>query len=179
MSAGPYEDVPGLVPNVDHIRGPHRAPVTIIEYGDFECPNCKQAAPAVALLLKRFDGRICVAYRHFPLEEVHLHALIAAEAAEAASEQGKFWEMHDLIFERQPHIELAHLREIAKSLGLDMKRFSAALVEHTHVLRIREARDGGRRSGVRATPTFFVNGNLCDVSFGMHVLVHAVEKALA
>src|SRR5262245_18030622 len=120
MHAGPYEDVPDLVPDVDHVRGPHRAPVTIIEYGDFECPNCKQAAPAVALLLKRFDRRVCFVYRHFPLEEVHLHALIAAEAAEAAAEQGRFWEMHDLIFERQPQIQLSHLREIAEELRLDI-----------------------------------------------------------
>jgi len=179
MSTAAHMDVPDLVPAADHIRGPHDAPVRIIEYGDFECPNCKQAAPTVALLLKRFAGRICVAYRHFPLEEVHPHALIAAEAAEAASEQGRFWEMHDRIFASQPHLQLPHLREMATELSLDMRRFSSALADHAHVAHIREDREGGQRSGVRATPTFFVNGKLCDVSFGMQVLVRAVEKALA
>ena len=167
------------IPGRDHRRGILGAPVTIIEYGDFECPNCKQAAPAVAHLLERFDGRICLVYRHFPLEEVHPHALIAAEAAEAASEQGKFWEMHDLIFKRQPDIQLPHLREMATELEMDIRRFSAALTEHIHVRRVRGDREIGHRCGVRATPTFVVNRKLCDVSFGMQGLSRAVEEALA
>ena len=117
----------------DRSRGPSGAPVTIVEYGDFECPNCKQAAPAVALLLRRFTGRVRLVFRHFPLEEVHPHALIAAEAAEAARGQGRFWEMHDLLFAHQPHFQVHQLRELAQGLGLDMRRFSEELKEHVHV----------------------------------------------
>src|SRR3954470_217846 len=91
------------VTKVDHVLGPHDAALTLVEYGDFECPNCKQAAPAIKLLLERFGGSVRFVYRHFPLEEVHPHALLAAEAAEAAGGQGKFWQMHDELFENQAH----------------------------------------------------------------------------
>src|SRR5580765_6847498 len=98
------------VQNTDHVMGASHAPVTLVEYGDFECPNCKQAAPAVKLLLERFAGRLRLVYRHFPLEEVHPHALHAALASEAAAGQGKFWPMHDLLFENQNHLKLPQLR---------------------------------------------------------------------
>ena len=162
---------------VDHVLGHPGAPVTVVEYGDFECPNCKQAAPAVKLLLKRFAGRIQVGFRHFPLEEVHPHALHAALAAEAAGAQGKFWPMHDLLFENQAHLKLPHLRGYAERLELDMARFDAEMQQELYLQRIREEVEGGRRSGVRGTPTFYVNGRLRDVSFGMHALVEAVEAA--
>jgi protein-disulfide isomerase len=171
-------DLPNPVSAADHIRGAHDAPVTITEYGDFECPNCKQAAPAVVLLIKRFEGRVKLAFRHFPLEEVHPHALIAAEAAEAAAVQSRFWEMHDQLFDNQPRLQLPRLRELAQALGLDMRRFSEDLKKHVHVPRIRENVAEGRRLGVRATPTFYVNGTLCDVSFGVEQLERAVEKVL-
>jgi protein-disulfide isomerase len=100
-----FDDLPGPVSAADHIRGAHEALVTIIEYGDFECPSCKQAAPAVLLLMKRFDGRVRLVFRHFPLEEVHANALIAAEASEAAAAQGQFWEMHDQLFDSQLHLQ--------------------------------------------------------------------------
>src|SRR3954470_5998705 len=93
---------------IDHVLGPSHARVTIVEYGDFECPNCKQAAPAVKLLLGKFEGRVRYVFRHFPLEEVHPHALRAAEAAEAAAGQEKFWPMHDLLFQNQHHLKPAH-----------------------------------------------------------------------
>ena len=163
----------------DRSRGPKCAPVTIVEYGDFECPNCKQAAPAVALLLRHFAGRIRFVFRHFPLEEVHPHALIAAEAAEAARGQRHFWEMHDLLFAHQPHFQLPQLRELARGLGLDMRRFSAELKEHVHVATIREDAKSGRRIGVRATPAFYVNGDFCDVSFGIEHLRRTVTEVLA
>src|SRR5215813_8464511 len=106
------------VSNIDHTLGPDHAPVTVVEYGDFECPNCKQAAPAVKLLLERFTERVRFAYRHFPLEDVHPHALLAAQAAECASGQGKFWEMHDLLFANQDHLKLRQLQGYAEQLGL-------------------------------------------------------------
>jgi protein-disulfide isomerase len=170
---------PDPVSDADHIRGARDASVMIIEYGDFECPHCKQAAPAAALLLKRFAGQICLVYRHFPLEEVHAHALIAAESAEAAAGQGKFWEMHDLLFENQLDLKLPHLRELAQELGLELRRFSADLRDHVHVPRVRSDEARGRACGVRSTPTFFVNGTICDVSFGVQELERTVEKALA
>src|SRR5712692_11559947 len=101
------------VSGADHALGPSHAAVTLVEYGDFECPNCKQAAPAVKLLLERFTGRVRLVYRHFPLEEVHPHALQAALAAEVAAGQGKFWPMHDLLFDNQRHLDAVHLRRHA------------------------------------------------------------------
>ncbi len=163
----------------DHAIGPAHASVTVTEYGDFECPNCKQAAPAVKLLLDRFAGRIRFVYRHFPLEEVHPHSLHAAEAAESAGAQGKFWAMHDLLFANQPHLKLHQLRGYAERLQLDMQRFAAETDDHVYLQRIREQVQGGRESGVRSTPTFFVNGRIQDVSFGLRFLFDAVDAALA
>jgi protein-disulfide isomerase len=161
----------------DHVLGDAGARVAVVEYGDFECPNCKQAAPAVKLLLQRFAGRMQVGFRHFPLEEVHPHALHAAMAAEAAAAQGKFWPMHDLLFENQARLELHHLRSYAERLELDLVRFDGEMREGLYLQRIREAVEEGRRSGVRGTPTFFVNGELRDVSFGMQELARAVDAA--
>lgn len=172
------DDLPNSVAAADHVRGAHDAAVTIIEYGDFECPSCKQAAPAVLLLIKRFHGRVRLVFRHFPLEEVHANALIAAEASEAAAAQGRFWEMHDQLFDSQPHLQSAHLRQLAEALGLDVRQFSEELKDHVHVPRIRQNAAEGRRLGVRATPTFYVNGTLSDVSFGLEQLERAVEEVL-
>jgi protein-disulfide isomerase len=163
----------------DHTIGPAHALVTVIEYGDFECPNCKQAAPAVKLLLDRFRGRIRFVYRHFPLEEVHPHALHAAEAAESSGAQGKFWPMHDLLFDNQPHLKQHQLRGYAERLQLDMAQYTAETDDHTFLQRIREQVQSGRESGVRSTPTFFVNGKIQDVSFGLRFLFDAVDAALA
>ncbi len=163
----------------DHSVGPAHARVTVTEYGDFECPNCKQAAPAVKLLLDRFAGRIRFVYRHFPLEEVHPHALHAAEAAESSGVQGKFWPMHDLLFANQPHLKLQQLRGYAERLQLDMARYTAEMDDHVYLQRVREQIQGGRESGVRSTPTFFVNGRIQDVSFGLRFLFGAVDAALA
>lgn len=171
-------DLAVAVDAVDHAVGPEHAPVTIVEYGDFECPNCKQAAPAVKLLLERFAGRVRLVFRHFPLEEVHPHALHAAMAAEAAGSQGKFWQMHDLLFENQRHLKLRHLRGYAEKLELNMERYAAELDSQFFMQRIRDHIDGGIRSGVRATPTFFVNGTIADVSYGLQFIYTAVETAL-
>jgi protein-disulfide isomerase len=163
---------------VDHTIGPPSAPVTIVEYGDFECPNCKQAAPAVKLLLNHFKGSVAFVYRHFPLEEVHPHALPAAEAAECSGGQGRFWPMHDLLFDNQAHLKLHQLRTYAERLELDLARYTAEMDDHVYLQRIREHLQSGRDSGVRSTPTFFVNGRIQDVSFGVRFLFDAVEAAL-
>ncbi len=162
----------------DHAIGPPLARVTVVEYGDFECPNCKQAAPGVKLLLQRFAGRIRFVYRHFPLEEVHPHALLAAEAAESAGAQGKFWPMHDLLFDNQEHLKANALRGYAERLQLDLSRYASDMKDHGYLQRIREHVQSGRDSGVRHTPTFFVNRRIHDVSFGMSRLFEAVELAL-
>jgi protein-disulfide isomerase len=163
---------------VDHLLGAPHAPLTIVEYGDFECPNCKQAAPAVKLLLERFAGKVRFVFRHFPLEEVHPHALAAAEAAEAAAGQGKFWQMHDLLFENQSHLKLQNLQSYADRLGLDRARYTAEMDDHIYLQRIREHMQGGRDSGVHGTPGFFVGGAIQDVSFGLRRLFDVVEAAL-
>ena len=163
---------------IDHLLGTSHAAVTLVEYGDFECPNCKQAAPAVKLILEHFRGRVRLAWRHFPLEGVHPHALQAALAAEAAAAQGKFWPMHDLLFANQSHLKPHQLRGYAERLELDTRRYDAEMQEQYYLQRVREQIDGGERSGVRSTPTFFVNGVIQDVSFGLQALRERVAQIL-
>jgi protein-disulfide isomerase len=177
MTEHPFQLTPPLQA-YDHTEGPDHAAVTVVEFGDFECPNCKQAAPAVKLLLERFDERVRFAFRHFPLAEVHPHAMMAAQAAETAGAQGKFWQMHDLLFENQTHLKAQHLHSYAERLGLDMARYTAEMDDEIYLQRVREHMDSGRQSGVRGTPGFFVNGRILDVSFGMRALFDAVEAAL-
>ena len=163
----------------DHVRGPTDAPVRVVEYVDFECPDCKRAAPAVEMLLKHFEGRICVALRHFPLESVHPHALQAAEAAECAGAQGRFWEMAGLLFADQLHLDGTNLEARAARVGLDMARYQAEMRAHAHMPVIRRHLESGAASGVRGTPGFFVNGMIHDVSFGLRSLFDRVEAELA
>jgi protein-disulfide isomerase len=162
----------------DHHLGTAQAPVTLVEYGDFECPNCKQAAPAVKLLLERFPGRVRLVWRHFPLEEVHPHALQAALAAEAAAAQGKFWPMHDLLFENQRHLKPPQLRGYAQRLELDLARYDGDMADTVYLQRVREDIDGARASGARSTPTFFMNGIIHDASFGLQQLFDDVAALL-
>jgi protein-disulfide isomerase len=166
------------VTGIDHTIGAEHSPITVVEYGDFECPTCKQAAPAVKLVLERFGGRVRFVFRHFPVESAHPHAMHAAQAAEAAGGQGKFWQMHDLLFENQRHLKMANLREYAQRLDLDMPRFIAEMDDEIYLQRVREQMEGGTRSHVRGTPTFFINGVIQDVSFGMHALIDGVDAAL-
>ena len=162
----------------DHLLGGEHAPVTIVEYGDFECPNCRQAAPAVKLILEHWRGRVRLVWRHFPLEGVHPHALSAALASEAAGAQGKFWQMHDVLLENQGHLKTNHLRGYARRLELDTGRYEAEMDEQLYLQRVREQIDGGAKSGVRGTPTFFVNGAIQDVSFGLQALRERVAKLI-
>jgi protein-disulfide isomerase len=166
------------VDHTDHVIGPASAKVTLVEYGDFECPSCGQAYPAVKMLLKRFGDRVRFVFRHFPLLEVHPHAELAAEAAETAGAQNKFWRMHDLLFEHQLHLKTHSLRQYALQAELDLDRYDYEIKEHVYLQRVHEHIDGGAKSGVRATPTFFVNGAVQDVSFGLERLYEAVEAGL-
>ena len=144
-------------PDRDHIRGPEHAPVTVVEYGDFECPYCGQAEPAVRELLQDF-GDVRYVWRHLPLTDVHPEAQLAAEAAEAAGRQGKFWEMHDLLLDHQDALRPRDLMGHAASLGLNTDRFAADLHKHAGAAQVSEDVDSADLSSVSGTPTFFVNG---------------------
>lgn len=141
----------------DHIRGPAGALVTLVEYGDFECPYCGQAEPVVRELLADF-GDLRYVWRHLPLHDVHPHAQLAAEAAEAAGAEGKFWEMYDMLFSHQGDLEVSDLLGYAQELGLDQRRFSGALRKQKFAQRVAEDVESADLSGVSGTPTFFVNG---------------------
>jgi protein-disulfide isomerase len=163
---------------MDHLEGSPHARVTVVEYGDFECPSCKVAATTPKLLLERFPNKVRFIFRHFPVQEAHPHALLAAEAAEAAGAQGKFWAMHDVLFQNQAHLKDKDLHRYALELGLDMTRYTAEMNDHIYLQKVREQAEGGRRSHIRATPTFFVDGVVQDISFGMKALHDAVAVAV-
>ena len=142
----------------DHVAGPADARVTLVEYGDFECPHCGALHPVVQAARKAFGGNLCFVFRHFPLRSSHPHALAAAKAAEAAGEQGKFWEMHDRLYQRQTELSDADLERHARDLGLDVERFRGSLGAHAHETRIREDLASAAGSGARGTPSLFING---------------------
>ena len=159
---------------IDHVAGAERAPVTVLEYGDFECPVCQAVEPAVRQLRELHRADLAFVFRNFPLEDVHPHALLAAEASEAAAAQGQFWPMHDLLLTQSRRLTRRDLEHCAAQLGLDLIRFKAELDDEIYRQRIREQVEGGRRSHLRATPGFFVNGIVQDVSGGMHELFELV-----
>ena len=163
----------------DHIRGPSSAPVTLIEYGDFECPSCYQAHGALKIIHSHFGAQLRFVFRHFPLREVHPHAELAAEAAEAAGAQGKFWPMHELLFTNSPHLKGKQLLDYAAQLGLDLPRYQNEMNDHVYLQRVQEHMQGARHLGVRSTPAFYVNGVFTDVSFGLEHLHASIDKALA
>ena len=162
----------------DHIRGPEKAPVTVVEYGDFECPYCGLAEPSVRELLRDF-GDVRYVWRHLPLTDVHPHAQLAAEATEAAAKQGAFWGMHDLLLEHQGALTVRDLIGYATSLGLDIERFTAHLRKHAGAARVAEDTDSADLSGVSGTPTFFVNGMRHYGAYDIESLSKAVKLALA
>jgi protein-disulfide isomerase len=162
----------------DHVLGDAHGKLTLLEYGDYECPACIQAEPLVRHLVDTHGGRLRFVFRHFPLVEVHPNAELAAEAAEAAAAQGQFWPMHHLLFAHTHHLTPAALVGYAQSLGLDMNRFNAEMGDRIYTQRIQEHRRAGDRTGLRATPAFFLNGKAVDVSFGLEKLDEAVQAAL-
>ena len=164
---------------IDHQDGPAHAPVTVVEYGDFECPICRAVEPAVRQLRELHRERMVFVFRHFPLEDAHPHALMAAEAAESAAAQGQFWPMHDLLLAESHPLSRRRLEEFAQQLDLDMARFKAELDDEIYRQRVREHQQGGRLSHLRATPAFFVNGVVQDVSGGMHDLFNLVASEFA
>ena len=149
----------------DHASGSPTAPVTLVEYGDYECPHCGHAHPIVESIRRKLGKRLRFVFRNFPLAEAHPHARHAAEAAEAAAEQGKFWEMHDAMFEDQSALEDDQLVAKAERLKLDGARIATALAEGAYTKRVRDDFRSGVRSGVNGTPTFFINGRRYDGSW--------------
>lgn len=161
----------------DHVRGPGSARLTLVEYGDFECPHCGQAYGVVKELEEELGPQLRVVFRHFPLATMHPHADTAAQAAEAAGEQGKFWEMHDILFENQEALAGENLLEHAQALALDMAEFEEALRDGRHLPRVKEDFISGVRSGVNGTPAFFVNGQRHDGSYEYPELLRALREA--
>lgn len=161
----------------DHAQGPESAPVTLVEYGDYECPHCGRAHPIVKQVQERFGDRLRFVFRNFPLSEMHPHARTAAEVAEFAGAQAKFWEMHDLLFENQERLGDPLFSTLAKKLGLSTTALAQALEKGELEPRVRADFRGGIRSGVNGTPTFFINGNRHDDSFDFETLVSAISQA--
>lgn len=167
------------VGDYDHRAGPDTAPVTLVEYGDYECPACGLAYPIVNDLQHHFGPQLRFVFRNFPLTAAHPHAEHAAEAAEAAATQDQFWPMHDLMFENQGALEDEDLFEYADEVGLDDYRFATEVLTRVHAGRVQEEFTGGVRSGVNDTPTFFINGERHDASFDFTTLRDAIEASLA
>lgn len=142
----------------DHRRGNPEARVTLVEYGDYECPACGRAFPVIKEIVAQLGGEVCAVFRHYPLSQLHPAAEQAAAVAEAAGAQGRFWEMHDALFQHQSALSLPELLGHARRLGLDAERISAELASGLHAARIREDAMGGLRSGVTGTPAYFING---------------------
>jgi protein-disulfide isomerase len=165
-------------PGRDHIQGPANAPVTLMEYGDYQCPYCGEAYSIVKQLQQKFDNNLRFVFRNFPLAQIHAHAEVAAEAAEAAGAQNKFWEMHDYLYEHQEKLAAPLLIAAAKRLGLDVERFNDDLNRHAYAERVREDFLSGVRAGVNGTPTFFINGVRHDGSWDFDSLSEAVSAQL-
>jgi protein-disulfide isomerase len=161
----------------DHIQGDIDAPIALVEYGDYECPFCGEAYPVIKAIQDRMGDNLCFAYRNFPMANVHPHAESAAQAAESAGAQGKFWKMHDVLFENQGALELDDLAEYAAAIGLYAGRVLADILNHTYEARIREDFKSGVRGGVNGTPSFFINGERYDGARGLDPLLAVLTQS--
>jgi protein-disulfide isomerase len=167
-------------PGRDHIQGPENAPVTLVEYGDFQCPHCEEAYPIVKSIQKQMGSTLRFVFRHFPITDSHPDAAHAAEASEAAAAQGKFWEMHAMLFEHQDDLGRRALHAYAQEIELDVKRFDDEMKAHVYAERVREDVSAGARSGVNGTPTFFINGERYDMPWDEEAwFIRALQEAQA
>jgi protein-disulfide isomerase len=162
----------------DHVRGPEAAPITLVEYGDYECPHCALAHPIVHQVQLHFDRRMRLVFRHFPMTEIHPHAGIAAESAEFAGASGRFWDMHDALFANQSSLSLPTIFLIAEQLGLSETALRNALETGQYRSKVRSDFMGGIRSGVNGTPTFFINGVRHDGGYDYASLVTGIQMRL-
>ncbi len=170
-----------LTPRVgarDHVLGPPNAPITLVQYADFECPFCGRAFPEIKEVLRDLGTQVRFVFRHFPMVEQHPHAEAAAELSEAAATQGKFWDMHDLLFQRQAALEHPQLVGYARELKLDVARVERELRAHVHRARVRKDFKSGIRSGVSGTPMFFINGRRHEEPGDAHTLRAALLRTL-
>lgn len=162
----------------DHIQGDLTAAITLVEYGDFECPHCAAAHLSIKAIQNRMGDQLCFVFRHFPLSTLHPHATQAAEASEAAGAQDEFWPMHDVLFESQESLEYEDLLADAQSLGLDPARFTSELMEHRYEPRVKEDFHSGVRSGVNGTPSLFINGVRHDEGYDFDSLLSGLQAAM-
>ena len=162
----------------DQKQGNPQAPIIVVEYGDYECPHCGAAYPIIKELQKHFGKNMLLVFRNFPLAEIHPHALAAAYVAEASALQHKFWEVHDLIFENQQNLAVQQLLGYAESTGADIKKLAKDLQLQQVLDKVENDMEGGARSGVNGTPTFFINGKRHDGYYDYNSLKAAIEKFL-
>ena len=163
----------------DHAQGPENAPVTLVEYGDYQCPYCADVHPMIQSIVKTMGASLRFVFRHMPLSDVHPYAQYAAEAAEAAGAQGKFWEMHDAIYDHQSDLGSDLMHTLALALNLDMPRFEADMEVRRYRPRVKRDFMGAMRSGVSATPTFFINGERYEGNPEQRALLTALQRTLA
>jgi protein-disulfide isomerase len=162
----------------DHKQGNEHATLVLIEYGDYECPHCGAAYPIIKQLQEHFGEKLLFIFRNFPLAEIHPHALAAAYVAEAAALQQKFWPVHDLIFENQQTLSAPHLLTFAETAGADIKKLAHDMNNTLIMEKVENDMEGGARSGVNGTPTFFINGKRHDGYYEYEVLKAAIEELL-
>ena len=166
------------VSETDHALGAPDAPLTLVEYGDYDCPDCAAAFPIVKRLQNTLGERLRFVFRNFPQNNVHAHASVAAQAADAAASQGKFWPMHDLLYAHQATLADHPMDEFALKLGLEIYKFNADLSSERFAKRVGADFEGGVQSGVHGTPTFFVNGRRYDGPIEFNLLLRAIEAAM-
>ena len=160
----------------DHRRGDLEAPIILVEYGDFECPYCASAVQKIENLIRYFGSEMCFIYRHFPIIKIHPNAGVAAVASEAADLQGKFWEMHDLLYAGFPDLSRNRIMGYARQLNLDVKRFTAEVDSHKYKARVAAEEQEGQAAGVSGTPTFFFNGRKYNGTFTAAAVVPLLRK---
>jgi protein-disulfide isomerase len=177
VSTPPCPPLTVPVSDADHRLGPATAPVVLIEYGDYECPYCLNAQPVVKEVRRRLGDRLAFVFRHFPQNSIHPHASTAAQAAEAAAAQGKFWEMHELLYRHRQELADLDLTHLALGLGLEVYRFESDMQGAAAARHIRADFAGGLESGVKGTPTFFINGCRHDGPAEVESIVAAIERS--
>jgi protein-disulfide isomerase len=158
VNGKPAQDLVEPVNERDHAIGPAGAPITIVEYGDYECPDCLNAVPIIAEVRKTLGERLRFVFRHYPQSSIHPHASVAAEVAEAAADQGKFWEMHEALFKHQKKLTEIDFSHLALKLGMEIYKFEISRNSEKHHKRVTSDFESGRNSGVKGTPTLFING---------------------